>query len=103
MSGTDPGVPDEDGGRQFERTALAHLRTMLAAALVGLLIVRESGEGVERVVAITGAVVGVLGAVAAGFARHEALHRRSVAGGQAVVAIVAAVGLLQVVALVVVL
>jgi uncharacterized membrane protein YidH (DUF202 family) len=91
--------PDEDGGLQFERTALAYWRTALAAALAGLLIVRQTSGGLERVVGTVGAVAGVSVIIGIGFARQEALARRSahlrhrMTGG-----IVAALVLLQVIA-----
>jgi hypothetical protein len=90
---------EEDRGLQFERTALAYWRTALAACVAGLLIVRQTHGGGERVAGTIGAVAAVIVIVGIGFLRQEALARRSphlrhrMTGG-----IVAALLLMQVIA-----
>lgn len=104
MSDEAPDDPEDGTGRQFERTALAHWRTVLAAAVVGLLIIRQSDAGGERVAATVGALAGLLGIALAGIARQEELRHQSVAGAHRVVAgIVAGLAVMQAAALVVVL
>ncbi len=68
-------MPD-DGGRQYERTAIAWLRTALAVTAVALLILRESDPGAERWVVgicIAGALVAAMSAVVK---RTQLLHQR---------------------------
>lgn len=99
MSDRGPG----DGGLQYERTALAHWRTMLAAAVVGLLIVRQSEQGAERVIATIGVAGALLVLGAAGFRRQSALHRgeaparhRTMAGVLTALVVLQAIGLVVV-------
>ena len=99
-----PDRAEESGGLQYERTALAHWRTMLAAAAVGLLIVRQSEQGAERVIATLGVATAlfVLGAI--GFLRQAALHHgRAPARHRTMAGVLAALVVLQVTGLVVVL
>jgi hypothetical protein len=95
---------EQDRGLQFERTTLAYWRTALAAAVAGLLIVRQTTGGLERVIGTLGAVGAVAVIIGIAFARQEALGRRSahlrhrMTGG-----IVAALLVMQVIALALVL
>ncbi len=68
-------APEPDGGLQYERTAMAHWRTMLAAAIAGLLIVRQSDPGAERAIAVIGVAAALLMLGTVGFRRQAALHR----------------------------
>ena len=66
----------EDGGRQFERTGLAWVRTGLAVTAVALLLVRESGAGPRRVVVSVAAVGALALALAIAVVRSERLIER---------------------------
>jgi uncharacterized membrane protein YidH (DUF202 family) len=71
------GPVPEDGGRQFERTAFAWLRTALALTAVALLLVREAGQGDDArwagFVAVGALVIGL----AVSVFRSEVLDLRS--------------------------
>lgn len=95
--------PVEGASHQFERTAMAHWRTTFAAAVVALLIVRQSDDGVERVAAVVGALGGLLTIAAIGFVRHAALHRADARVRPfAIAGIAAALVVMEVVAVIVV-
>ena len=68
---------EQDRGLQFERTALAYWRTALAASVAGLLIVRQTTGGLERVLGTVGAVAAVAVIIGIAFLRQEALAHRS--------------------------
>ena len=90
-------------GLQYERTALAHRRTMLATIVAGLLIIRQSDPGADRVIALIGALGALLTVGGVGFRRQAALQRGQAAvRSGSIAAIVVALVTLQVVALVVV-
>jgi hypothetical protein len=92
-----------DGGTQYERTGLAHWRTMLATIVAGLLIIRQSDPGAERVIALVGGLGALLTIGGVGLRRQAALQRgESTVRSGSFVAIVVALVVLQVVALVVV-
>lgn len=75
--GSDP-VP-EDGGRQFERTSLAWLRTALATTGVAVLIVRSADEGAERWIVLAICATGLAIALGAAAARTSDLRLRRAA------------------------
>lgn len=56
-------APTREDGRQSERTALAWLRTSLAALVVAALLLRSTEAGSERWMAATASIV-LLGVVA---------------------------------------
>jgi hypothetical protein len=69
---------DEAGGRQHERTSLAWLRTVLAAAAVGLFMVRQADPGVERRLIAAAGATALIGILAALRERTAVLAERSV-------------------------
>ncbi|MET0460683.1 MAG: DUF202 domain-containing protein [Ilumatobacteraceae bacterium] len=89
---------------QYERTSLAHVRTMLATIVVGLLIVRQSDPGADRVIALVGALGALVAIGVVGFRRQAALQRGDTTALRpaAVAAIAVALLTLQLVAVVIV-
>jgi uncharacterized membrane protein YidH (DUF202 family) len=67
---------DDTRGLQYERTALAWVRTALATVAVGLFMFRQTDAGVERWLIGAGIAVGLLGVLSAMRARTVVLHRR---------------------------
>jgi hypothetical protein len=90
--------------RQAERTVLAHWRTELAAVAVTGLIARQAGHGVERVVVVIVGGLALIGMIWIGWLRQRRLAQPDPTAAPHVVALtVAALLVLQVLALVVVL
>jgi Domain of unknown function (DUF202) len=81
---------DDTQGRQYERTALAWVRTTLTTVAVALFILRQADSGAERWLVGAGIVVGLLGVLAAMRARTVVLHQQPaiVAPARASVALV---------------
>jgi uncharacterized membrane protein YidH (DUF202 family) len=67
---------DDAQGLQYERTALAWLRTALAAVAVGLFTFRQTDSGVERWLVGAGIALGLFGVLAAMRGRTVVLHQR---------------------------
>ncbi len=65
----------EDGGRQFERTSLAWIRTALSVLAVSLLLIREAGA--VRVPVSTMAIAVVVSGLAVTVVRRARLEHRS--------------------------
>jgi uncharacterized membrane protein YidH (DUF202 family) len=81
---------DDTHGLQYERTALAWVRTALAAVAVGLFMFRQTDAGVERGLVGAGIALGLIGVLAAMRGRTVVLHLRPavVAPARASVALV---------------
>jgi uncharacterized membrane protein YidH (DUF202 family) len=67
---------DDTHGRQYERTALAWLRTALAAVAVGLFMLRQTDAGVERWLVGAGIALGLIGVLAAVRGRTSVLDEQ---------------------------
>lgn len=88
-----------DSGLQFERTALGHWRTTLAALVSGLLALRNTDRGTERVAAITAIAVALTVFAALSYRRQVALrHGVAAARHRTFIAMVACLFVLQLVA-----
>jgi putative membrane protein len=97
---------DLERGLQPERTALAHVRTVLSLVVVAMLIVRQADDGTERVVAALLAAAAVVVATIASLARQRELRAMRVGHPSSPLelgALTVAIAVLQVLALVVVL
>ncbi len=73
---TGPIAFDDARGLQYERTALAWLRTALSAVAVGLFLIRQTDPGAERWLVGAGIALGLVGVLAAMRGRMVALNRR---------------------------
>jgi uncharacterized membrane protein YidH (DUF202 family) len=73
---TVPSGFDDTHGRQYERTALAWLRTALAAVVVGLFMFRQTDSGVERWLVGAGISLGLIGVLAAMHGRTSVLNEQ---------------------------
>ena len=87
---------DDTRGLQYERTALAWVRTALATVAVGLFMLRQADSGAERGLVGAGIAVGLLGVLAAMRARTIVLHRRPAIVAPARVSVALVVGSLVV-------
>jgi uncharacterized membrane protein YidH (DUF202 family) len=65
---------DLERGLQPERTALAHVRTVLAVVAVAMLIVRQADGGTERLVVALLAAAAVAAATVASLVRQRELR-----------------------------
>jgi uncharacterized membrane protein YidH (DUF202 family) len=72
---TEPTGFDDTGGRQFERTALAWLRTALATIAVGLFMVRQTEAGAQRWLVGVATALALIGVLATMRGRTAVLHR----------------------------
>jgi uncharacterized membrane protein YidH (DUF202 family) len=87
---------DDTRGLQYERTALAWVRTALATVAVGLFMLRQTDAGGERWLVGAGIATGLLGVLAAMRVRTVVLHRRPAIVAPAGVSVVLVVGSLVV-------
>jgi hypothetical protein len=97
---------DLERGLQPERTALAHVRTVLAVVAVAMLIVRQADGGTERLVVAIVAAAAVMAATVASLARQRELRATRVGHPSSPLelgAMSVAVAVLQVLAVLVVL
>jgi hypothetical protein len=95
-----------DRGLQPERTALAHVRTVLAVVAVGMLIVRQADGGAERIAVATLAAAAILVATTASLLRQRELRTTRTGHASSTIglgALALAVAVLEALAVVVVL
>ena len=93
-----------DPGLQPERTALAHLRTGLTIAAVGVLLIRQAHTGGQWLLTVAVTAVAVAVALGGAWWRHHLIvHRDQRVTPPAMVAITVGVLVLQVIGLVLVL
>ena len=93
-------------GLQPERTALAHVRTVLALVAVAMLVVRQADGGGERVAVAALAGAAIVMATTSSLVRQRELRTKRTGHGPSVIvlgALTAAVAILELLAVLVVL